>query len=92
MIVIFTIIFLQFFVKYCQNTRIVVYLIHIIYMCLKVIKKEELKMIIKIIIGVLCYIALLVLFCIFLKGATKLGNEYDEQMEALKRIEELKNK
>lgn len=47
-------------------------------------------MIIKIIIGVLCYIAILTLFCIFLKGATKLGNEYDEQMEALKYIKDMK--
>ncbi len=48
-------------------------------------------MIIKIIIGLLCYIALLVLFCVFLKGATKLGNEYDEQMEALKYIKDMEN-
>lgn len=48
-------------------------------------------MIIKIIIGLLCYIALLVLFCVFLKGATKLGNEYDEQMEALKHIKDMEN-
>lgn len=35
----------------------------------------------KIIIGVLSYIILVVITCIFFKGATQLGNEYDEKME-----------
>ncbi len=39
-------------------------------------------MIIKIIIiAIVIYIAVLALFCIFLKGATKNGNEYDERRE-----------
>lgn len=31
---------------------------------------------------VLGYLALLVLMCLFFKGATRLANEYDEKMEA----------
>ncbi len=49
-------------------------------------------MIIKIIIGIVAYLMLLVVFCLFLKGATKLGNEYDEQMENEMLIEKLKRK
>lgn len=45
--------------------------------------------IIKIFIGVLVYVGLLVLMCIFFKGATKLGNEYDEKMEVEKVLKEL---
>lgn len=41
--------------------------------------------ILKILIGIAIYIALLGIICIFLKGATQLGNAYDEKRE----IEEL---
>lgn len=41
-------------------------------------------MIIKILIGIVIYILLLCIICLFLKGATKLGNEYDESMEAIR--------
>ncbi|MBO5477529.1 MAG: hypothetical protein J6A15_07250 [Clostridia bacterium] len=33
------------------------------------------------IFGVAIYAIILVVTCIFLKGATQLGNEYDEKME-----------
>ena len=41
--------------------------------------------ILKILIGVAIYIAIVAVICIFLKGATQLGNAYDERRE----IEEL---
>ena len=34
-----------------------------------------------IVIGVVIYAAVLVGTCVFMKGATQLGNEYDEKME-----------
>ena len=43
--------------------------------------------ILKILIGIVLYFALVSIICIFLKGATQLGNAYDER----RKIEELMN-
>lgn len=43
----------------------------------------------KILFGIIIYIALVVVCCIFFKGATRLGNAYDEKMEAERIIKEL---
>lgn len=50
-------------------------------------------MIIKIIIGIGVYIAFLVFTCIFFKGATELGNNFDEKREVeeiFKRVDKKK--
>lgn len=47
-------------------------------------------MIIKCIVGIFIYFILLAFICIFLKGATRLGNEYEEQKEAERILERLK--
>ena len=39
-------------------------------------------MVIKIIIGIVVYILILFFICIFLKGATKIGNEFEQRKEA----------
>ncbi len=49
----------------------------------------------KIVIGIIIYLLVVAIICVFLKGATDLGNKYDEQMEyemALKKIEDEKKK
>ena len=45
-----------------------------------------------VIIIILIFLALLAFMCIFLKGATKLANEYDEKMEAEMIIKKSKKK
>lgn len=52
-------------------------------------------MIIKILLAISIYIAILAVICVFLKQATKLGNLYDERVEAeilLKKLNEKKEK
>lgn len=50
-------------------------------------------MIIKIIIGIAFYLALLALMCVFFKGATRLDdNKDEEEMEALRQLREKKSK
>lgn len=39
-------------------------------------------MVIKIIIGIVVYILILFFICIFFKGATKIGNEFEQRKEA----------
>lgn len=48
------------------------------------------NIVLKVIIGLFVYFGLLTLLCLFMKGATKLGNEYDEQMEAERILKQLK--
>jgi uncharacterized membrane protein len=45
-------------------------------------------MIIKILIGMVIYFLVVALFCIFLKGATKTANEFEERQEALRFLKE----
>lgn len=47
-------------------------------------------MLIKIVLGIVIYLILVVITCIFLKGATKLANEMEEKEEIERVIEELK--
>ncbi len=50
-------------------------------------------MIIKIIIGIIIYIIFLAFACVFFKGATMLGNEFDEKRkveEILKKVDKKK--
>ncbi len=47
--------------------------------------------VLKVLIGIIIYIMMVTIFCIFLKGATRLGNAYDEKKEAeeiIKRLDE----
>ncbi len=48
-------------------------------------------MIIQLFLGVVIYLSLLVLVSLFFKGATRLGNEFDENMEVNRIISKLKN-
>ncbi len=47
-------------------------------------------MVIKISIGIAIYALIVVLFCLFFKGASQLANEYEEKMEAKRLLKKLK--
>ena len=49
-------------------------------------------MILKIIIGIVVYILILALICIFLKGATKNEREFEERQEYERIMKELEKK